>query len=64
MEEYSNTAAINEAEYNGTKIGVISAGVAYQYAREVFGEEVSYLKLGMTFPMPMAKVKGIRRKGG
>lgn len=53
MEEYSNTAPINKAEYNGSKIGVISAGVAYQYAREVFGEESSYLKLGMTFPMPM-----------
>lgn len=57
MEEYSNTAEINKAEYNGTKIGVISSGVAYQYAREVFGEDASYLKLGMTFPMPMEKVK-------
>lgn len=62
MEEYSNTAAINEAEYNGTKIGVISAGVAYQYAREVFGEDASYLKLGMTFPMPMKKVKEFASK--
>ncbi|MDD4565230.1 MAG: indolepyruvate ferredoxin oxidoreductase subunit alpha [Eubacteriales bacterium] len=53
MEEYSNTASINKSEYNGAKIGVISSGVAYQYAREVFGEDASYLKLGMTFPMPM-----------
>jgi len=57
MEGYSNTAAINEAEYNGTKVGVISSGVAYQYAREVFGDEASYLKLGMTFPMPMDKIR-------
>ncbi|MBR0597047.1 indolepyruvate ferredoxin oxidoreductase subunit alpha [Sinanaerobacter chloroacetimidivorans] len=57
MEEYSNRALINKAEYNGTKIGVISAGVAYQYAREVFGEEASYLKLGMTYPMPMDLIK-------
>ncbi|QOX63537.1 indolepyruvate ferredoxin oxidoreductase subunit alpha [Anoxybacterium hadale] len=57
MEEYSNNAEINQAEYNGTEVGVISSGVAYQYAREVFGEDVSYLKLGMTFPMPMAKIK-------
>ncbi len=41
MEEYSNTADINAAEYNDTKIGVISAGVAYQYAKEVFGEDAS-----------------------
>jgi len=62
MEEYSNIADINVAEYNGTKIGVISAGVAYQYAREVFGDDASYLKLGMTFPMPMEKVKEFASK--
>ena len=44
MEEFSNTTDLNKPEYNGTKVGVISAGVAYQYAREVFGEEASYLK--------------------
>jgi indolepyruvate ferredoxin oxidoreductase alpha subunit len=57
MEEYSNSAALNRAEYNGAGVGVISAGVAYQYAREVFGEEASYLKLGMTFPMPMDRIR-------
>jgi indolepyruvate ferredoxin oxidoreductase alpha subunit len=62
MEEYSNTAAINEAEYNGTEIGVVSAGVAYQYAREVFGDQASYLKLGMTFPMPTEKIKEFASK--
>ncbi len=62
MEEYSNVAAINEAEYNGSEIGVVSAGVAYQYAREVFGDDASYLKLGMTFPMPMEKIKEFASK--
>ncbi|HWQ77715.1 MAG TPA: indolepyruvate ferredoxin oxidoreductase subunit alpha [Anaerovoracaceae bacterium] len=62
MEEYSNITEINRAEYNGTKVGVISAGVAYQYAREVFGEDASYLKLGMTFPMPMETVKEFASK--
>ena len=57
MEEYSNTTEINRAEYNGNEIGVISSGVAFQYAKEVFGEDASYLKLGMTFPMPMEKIK-------
>ena len=57
MTDYSNTADINKPEYNGSKVGVITSGVAYQYAREVFGEEASYLKLGMTFPMPMDLIK-------
>lgn len=57
MEAYSNQTEINRAEYNGSEVGVISAGAAYQYAREVFGEEASYLKLGMTFPMPMDLIR-------
>ena len=57
MESYANTAEINKPEYNGSEVGVITSGIAYQYAREVFGEEASYLKLGMTFPMPMDLIK-------
>lgn len=62
MEEYSNQTELNKAEYNGTEVGVISSGVAYQYAREVFGEEASYLKLGFTHPMPMEKIKEFASK--
>lgn len=62
MEEYSNKAEINVAEYNGNEIGVISAGVAYQYAREVFGDDASYLKLGMTYPMPMGLIREFASK--
>lgn len=62
MEAYSNITEINRAEYNDTKVGVISSGVAYHYAREVFGDQVSYLKLGMTFPMPMDKIKEFAAK--
>lgn len=57
MEDYSNQTEINFTEYNGNEIGVISAGVAYQYAKEVFGPEASYLKLGMTYPMPMNLIR-------
>ena len=32
-------------------IGIVTCGVAYQYAREVF-PDASYLKLGMTYPLP------------
>lgn len=62
MTEYSNTTPINKTEYFSTKIGIISSGVAYQYAREVFGEDASYLKLGMTFPMPMDLIKEFASK--
>jgi len=57
MEEFSNTTEMNKVEYKDLKTGVISSGVAYQYAREVFGEDASYLKLGLTHPLPMDKIK-------
>ena len=62
MEEYSNAADINREELNGGEIGVISSGISYQYAREVFGDTASYLKLGMTYPMPMEKIKAFAEK--
>lgn len=62
MTEYSNKAEINKTEYNDTKVGVISSGVAYYYAKDVFGEDASYLKLGMTFPMPMDLIKEFASK--
>ena len=40
-----------------TKIGVVTSGVSYQYARETFGENASYLKLGLTFPLPYDLMK-------
>ena len=57
MEEYSNATPINYIEYNNKDIGIVTSGVAFEYAKEVFGDTASYLKLGMTYPLPMAKIK-------
>ena len=57
LEEYSETSPFNFAEINDTKVGVIASGVSYYYAKEVFGEDASYLKLGFTNPMPAKMVK-------
>ena len=50
--EYGDTAPLNRVEMGGTDLGLIVSGTAYQYAREVFGDSVSYLKLGMVNPLP------------
>lgn len=50
--EYAETASINSVEMNSTKIGVITAGIAYQFAKEALGDKASYLKLGMVNPLP------------
>lgn len=55
--EFSNTTPLNYIEWNDTKIGVIVSGICYSYAKEVFGNTVSYLKLGFTQPLSTEKIK-------
>lgn len=53
LRAFAETTALNRVETNeGATVGVITSGNAYNYAREVFGDTASYLKLGLIFPMP------------
>ena len=54
---FSDETDLNFFEWNDSEIGIISSGVAYQYAKEVFGDKASYLKLGFTYPLPANKIK-------
>lgn len=50
---YAETTPLNRIEWgNSTKVGIIASGVIYQYVKEVMGDDVSVLKLGMTYPLP------------
>ena len=62
LEDYGNTCPINRMELRGNKIGVITASIAYQYAREVFPEDASFLKLGLTYPLPMKLIREFAAK--
>lgn len=62
LESYSNVCPLNRMEIKGGKIGVISASVAYQYAKEAFPEDTSFLKLGLTNPLPMELIKEFASK--
>ena len=44
LREYSNTCTLNRVEMGDTKIGIITSGISYQYAKEVFGDNVSVFK--------------------
>ena len=57
LKEYSETCPFNRVEMGDTKVGVIASGICYYYAKEVFGENASYLKLGMTNPMPAQMIR-------
>lgn len=49
--EDANTLPVNRVEMNGTKLGVITSGAAYNYVKEAL-PEASVLKLGLAYPMP------------
>jgi indolepyruvate ferredoxin oxidoreductase alpha subunit len=53
---YSDETPINRIEWGDRKLGIISSGVSYSYAREIF-PQASFLKLGMGFPLPVRKVR-------
>lgn len=57
LEAFSNETPLNFVEWNDKKIGIVTSGVAYQYAKDVFGDTASYLKLGFTNPLPMDKIR-------
>lgn len=57
LREYANTAPLNSITWGSKKVGVVSAGAAFQYAREIYGDSASYLKLGLTFPLPIEKIR-------
>lgn len=52
LQDFSNNSGLNKIEWGDKKIGVITSGISYQYSKEAFGEDVSYLKIGMVYPMP------------
>ncbi|MBE6875317.1 MAG: indolepyruvate ferredoxin oxidoreductase subunit alpha, partial [Ruminococcus sp.] len=62
LTEYAETAEINRIEIGGTQIGIITSGACYQYVKEVFGDAVSILKLGMVNPLPVQKIKAFAQK--
>lgn len=51
LEDFSNDFKYNFMEINDTRYGIISSGVSYLYAKEVF-PDWSFLKLGMIWPLP------------
>ena len=53
LTELAETCDLNRVEMGGTSMGVITSSTSYQYVKEVFGDSVSVLKLGMANPLPV-----------
>ena len=59
---WAETAPVNRVEMGGTALGIITASTSYQYVKEVFGDSVSVLKLGMTNPLPVQLIRDFAAK--
>lgn len=54
---WAENCPVNKIEWNSKRIGVIAAGITYQYAKEALGAQASYLKLGCVYPLPVELIK-------
>lgn len=56
LREFAETFPENRIEMQRRDVGVITAGLPYNYAKDVF-PDYSYLKLGMVHPLPTGLIK-------
>ena len=57
LAEYSENCPFNYVIDNHSKIGIVCSGVAFQHAREVFGDTANYFKVGFSYPLPLESIR-------
>lgn len=58
---FSETFKYNRIEPGKKSLGIITSGISYQYARDVF-PDASFLKLSLTHPIPSTMIKTFARQ--
>ncbi len=61
LHEFAKSFPENREEMADTQVGIITAGIAYNYAKDIF-PQYSYLKLGMVWPLPEKKIRDFASK--
>lgn len=61
LKAFAETFPENRIEINNRDVGVITAGMPYHYAKDVFPDH-SYLKLGMVHPLPEQMIRNFARQ--
>ncbi|MBR2562433.1 MAG: indolepyruvate ferredoxin oxidoreductase subunit alpha [Eubacterium sp.] len=57
LRTFAETTDLNRIERGSSEIGIITSSTSYQYAKEVFGNKASILKLGLVNPLPEKLIK-------
>ena len=61
--EYAESSELNKVEiFDNSELGIITSGTSYQYVKEVFGDSVSVLKLGLVNPLPAKLITDFAKK--
>jgi indolepyruvate ferredoxin oxidoreductase alpha subunit len=60
LSTYAETSPFNRMEMRSNDLGIITGGIAYQYARDVF-PDASVLKLGLVYPLPVKLIQQFAR---
>lgn len=55
-------SSLNKIEMTASKTGIITSSTSYQYVKEVFGDSVSILKLGLVNPLPENQIRKFAEK--
>lgn len=56
LRAFSEETPLNRIEWGDRSLGIIAAGAAYAQAREVL-PEASFFRLGLSYPLPLAKIR-------
>ena len=59
---WSETSGINRIEKADSKTGIITSSTSYQYVKEVLGDSVNVLKLGMVNPLPENMIRNFAKE--
>ena len=62
LSKFADTFFGNRVEGSGKEFAVITNGTGYLYAKEALGDRATYLKLGMTSPLPAELIRSFAAK--
>lgn len=54
--EFSGLNKIELSQDGSSKVGIITSSTSYQYVKEVFGNSINILKLGLVNPLPKSQI--------
>ena len=61
LRDFADNFSENKIEMHDTEVGIITAGMSYNYAKDIF-PDYSYLKLGMVYPLPEKLIRTFASK--